>query len=529
MPYCMYLRKSRADLEAEARGEGETLARHERALLELARQKKISIDHIYREVKTGDSIAVRPEMQKLLAAVAEGEWTGALVMDIDRLARGDTMDQGIVASTFKYSATKIITPGKTYDPTNEFDEDYFEYGLFMSRNEYKAIRRRMQRGRVASVREGKFAGNRPPYGYGRKKLEHEKGFILVPNPDQAPIVKMIFDLYAHGERQQDGSMEKIGISRIVRKLNEMQIPPQRGKVWVNATLQQMMRNPVYIGKIRWNSRPVRKKMVGGEIVKERPRANPENWILSDGRHKPLIDRETWDTAQQRLGENPSHPAPRDREIKNPLAGLVVCGKCGRRMIRRPYTNKNYPDTLMCPATACDNVSCALDLVEDKILKALQQWLAEYRLSFGMQRKAPSANQSNMKGTLRAVQGELKKLEKQRNHIYDLLEQGVYTTDVFLERSRSVEEKISKASDSIKQITQNIEKEKRTKQSQKIIIPRTEQVLSEYPNAQTPAEKNELLKSVLDKVVYTKTVNGRWHGRPDDFDIVLYPKLPRQSY
>lgn len=124
MPYCMYLRKSRADIEAEAHGEGETLLRHERALLELARKQKIDIKEIYREVVSGETIEARPEMQRLLEDVSQSKWTGVLVMEIERLARGDTVDQGSVAKTFKYSGTKIITPSKAYDPNDEFDEEY---------------------------------------------------------------------------------------------------------------------------------------------------------------------------------------------------------------------------------------------------------------------------------------------------------------------------------------------------------------------------------------------------------------------
>ena len=81
-------------------------------------------------------------------------------MEVERLARGDTIDQGIVAQTFKFSDTKIITPIKTYNPNNEFDEEYFEFGLFMSRREYKTINRRLQRGRMASVKDGKYVANK---------------------------------------------------------------------------------------------------------------------------------------------------------------------------------------------------------------------------------------------------------------------------------------------------------------------------------------------------------------------------------
>ena len=66
-------------------------------------------------------------MQKLLLDVRQGKWKGVLVVEVERLARGETMDQGIVSKAFKVSNTKIITPMKTYYPNDEFDEEYFEF------------------------------------------------------------------------------------------------------------------------------------------------------------------------------------------------------------------------------------------------------------------------------------------------------------------------------------------------------------------------------------------------------------------
>ena len=103
-PYCIYLRKSRADMEAEAHGEGETLARHEKLLLEVARHSQYNVTQIYREVVSGETIAARPVMQHLLQEVEQGLWEGVLVVEVERLARGDTIDQGIMAQAFKYSA-----------------------------------------------------------------------------------------------------------------------------------------------------------------------------------------------------------------------------------------------------------------------------------------------------------------------------------------------------------------------------------------------------------------------------------------
>ena len=162
--YAIYLRKSRADAEAEARGEGETLARHQTILLDLAKRKNLPIGKIYKELVSGETIAARPEIQKLLEEVSEGKWEGVICMEVERLARGDTIDQGIVAQAFKCSNTLIVTPVKTYNPSNEYDEEYFEFNLFMSRREYKTIRRRMTAGRIASVREGNYIGSVAPYG-----------------------------------------------------------------------------------------------------------------------------------------------------------------------------------------------------------------------------------------------------------------------------------------------------------------------------------------------------------------------------
>lgn len=524
MAYCLYLRKSRADVEAEAHGEGETLARHEKALTELAARQKLNVAKIYREIVSGETIASRPIMQQLLNDVEEGVWEGVLVMEVERLARGDTIDQGIVAQTFKFTGTKIITPLKTYDPNNEYDEEYFEFGLFMSRREYKTINRRLQNGRVASVKEGKYAANRAPYGYLRKKLDGEKGYTLIPDANTAPIVKMIFSLYARGEQRPDGTTVEMGTAKIVRKLNGLKIPSAGGKTWTVSTVQGMLCNPAYIGKIRWNARPTKKRLVDGQIVKERPREKPENWILADGRQESLIDARTWEAVRRKLNNHPDRSCAKNREIANPLAGLVLCGKCGRRMVRRPYPNSSSADVLMCPAASCDNVSSSLEQVESRILEALRGWLAQYQLSYTPKKSSDAEELTEFKKkALLNTQSELKKLKKQRESIHDLLEQGVYSADTFLDRSRNIAGRMDEIQKSIKQLEYEIQQTGDAVQSE--VIPNAEQVLAQYDRAQTPAEKNRLLKSVIAKVVYTKTVNGRWHGQPDDFELILYPKLP----
>jgi hypothetical protein len=194
-------------------------------------------------------------------------------------------------------------------------------------------------------------GSMAPYGYIRKKLVNQKGYTLEIEPEQAEIVRMVFELYTKGELQPDSTYKRLGVSLIVRKLNGIHIPPLKGDAWVTSTIQGMLRNPVYTGKIRWNFRPHSKKMSEGQMTKERPRAKEEDWMLVDGLHEAIIDEDTWNLTQKLYASNKPAPVTKDKEVKNPLSGLIVCGICGRRLVRRPYGGK-YPDTLMCPVTSC---------------------------------------------------------------------------------------------------------------------------------------------------------------------------------
>ena len=259
--YCMYLRKSRLDLEAESHGQGDTLARHRAALYELAQRMGITITHIYEEVVSGETIQARPQMKALLRDVEAGRWKGVLCMEVERLARGNTADQGLVADTFKYSNTLIVTPMKVYDPTDEYDEEFFEFGLFRSRMEYRTINRRLQRGREASLREGKYIAGAAPYGYERYKLPKQKGYSLRVIPDQAEIVKRIFRWYVFGEVQPDGSTMQLGSFTISKKLDSLGIPSPSGGKWPPCTVKGIITNPTYIGKVRWSHGPVVKQLV----------------------------------------------------------------------------------------------------------------------------------------------------------------------------------------------------------------------------------------------------------------------------
>lgn len=511
MSYVAYLRKSRADLEAEMRGEGETLAKHEALLKKLAIKMNLNVTAWYHEIVSGETIDARPVMQQLLNEVNQGLWEGVLVTEVERLARGDTEDQGRVARAFKYSNTKIITPIKTYDPNNEFDEEYFEFGLFMSRREFKTINRRIQRGRVAAIQQGKYISPTPPYGYIRVKIENDKGYTLKPHSEQADVVKLIYRLY---------TQEKIGGHRIAKELNRLGYKPAKTDSWSAASIRDILANPVYAGYTKWAERPEIKSISSGKIVKKRPKKSSD-MILVPGLHEAIISPDTFQLAEQIRKSNTITRVNSKSEFKNPLAGLVICSVCGKKMQRQADSRR--PEAFLhCEGIGCSNKASRYDYVEEEILKALERWLEEYKLNIKNLPQNAEKGQ-NIEDAISRLIKEKNTIQSQINRLHDLLEQGVYDADTFIERNGLLQQKKKAIEDNIKSLNQELKKEESRQKGAYEIIPKVENVLEVYYETQDAKEKNQMLKSVLNKVIYTKEQAGAKYQK--SFKVEIYPKTP----
>lgn len=526
--YCIYLRKSRADLEAEAHGEGETLSRHKAALLELARKMHISIGAIYEEIVSGETIAARPQMQKLLSEVGAGEWDGVLVMEIERLARGDTMDQGLVAQTFKFSGTKIITPIKTFDPQNEFDEEYFEFGLFMARREFTTTNRRLVRGREASAKEGKFVGSIAPYGYKKVKLENEKGYTLEIVEEQAKTVRMIFDWYINGT-EINGVKKRLGLHAIAKRLNELGVKSLCGKdYWTIYGVRNMLNNPVYIGKIRWGYRKVKKTVTpDGRKKKLREPAKNGEYIIVDGLHEPIISEETFRMAQELISENNPAPTKYKNALVNPFAGLLYCAKCGHAMSYRPPVGRQADAYVGCNTAGCKCVAAPFKYVEERVLKVLNSWASDYTVDKVQIEQAEQKN-TEIKNAISEAQKSIIVYQSQLDKVYDFFERGTYTEKVFKQRSSAIESCISELENKITALSSERELIEEQKKVQIEFAPAVEHLLEIYSDIDA-GEKNRLLKLIVTRMVYEKDVSAQSRKiSPDCFTLGILPRLPKKG-
>lgn len=480
--YLVYLRKSRSDGEHET--VEDVLAKHETIIQEFAVKtfgSSIPENCIYREVVSGETIQDRPEINKLLNIIQNEPIKGVLTIEPQRLSRGDLSDCGTIIRAFRYTDTLIITPTKTYDLSDKFDRKFFEMELMRGNDYLEYIKEIMMRGRIASVNEGNFIGSIPPYGYDKVKVG--KSYTLVPN-SEADTLRMIFELCAN---------EKLGTTMIANRLNDLGIKPRKSSYWTNASVRDILHNPVYIGKIRWNWRKTIKKYENGDIITSRPKSDPDSWMIVDGKHEPIITEELFQAVQQRFGNTPRSKA--SQELVNPFAGLIRC-QCGKAMVQQAQ-RKGIRTRIHCTNQKyCGNKSAACSDLEQVIIEALNNMIADFKSRLDDNKPVYDLNSE----IVSKLHKELNSLETQQNKLYDLLEQGVYTSAVFVMRNEALAEKREKIENALakaKELSQS------TIDYQEMIVSLSETVDTIKDPGISSKRKNVFLKSVIKEIEYSR--------------------------
>lgn len=480
--YLVYLRKSRSDGESET--VGEVLAKHEKIIREFALKafgNEIPENCIYREVVSGETIQDRPEINKVLDIIQNEPVKGVLTIEPQRLSRGDLSDCGTIIRAFRYTDTLIITPTKTYDLSDKFDRKFFEMELMRGNDYLEYIKEIMMRGRLASVNEGNFIGSVPPYGYDKVKVG--KSYTLIPN-SEADTLRMIFELCAN---------QKLGTTAIANLLNGLGIKPRKSPYWTNSSVRDILHNPVYIGKIRWNRRKTVKKYENGDIITSRPKSDPDSWMIVDGKHEPIITDELFQAVQQRFGNIPRTKA--NRELVNPFAGLIRC-QCGKAMVQQSQ-RKGIQTRIHCPNQKyCGNKSASCSDLEQVIIEALNNIIIDFKSKLNDDK--PEYNIDSE--IINKLSKELNTLETQQNKLYDLLEQGVYTGAVFVMRNEALAEKRKKLENAL---TKAKEDSQTAVDYQEMIVSLSEAVdLIQNPDI-SPKRKNIFLRSVIKEIEYSR--------------------------
>lgn len=343
-----------------------------------------------------------------------------------------------------------------------------------------------------------------PYGYRAYKLPGTKGNSLQIEPNEAEIVRMIFDMYGR---------QGIGYNTIAYQLNQMHIPSRTG-TWGQTSITNILNNEVYLGKIRWRHEPTKRIVKDGMLVKKRVKSH--DYELYQGLHEPIITQEQWDSVKTVQNSRNHASVHKDKRLMNPFASILFCEKCGAVLKRNvPGKSQHTSPWYRCPTRGCNCRTMKCDFVEEAVVNAMREWLSEYTIKVDTE-QPPQADPTET--ALNLIQQQLLELQSQQDKICEYLEKGVYTVEMFSKRNDTLTremQKLQKAEADLqkKQATKNGEKE-----AVKELIPTTQRILDSYPHLSI-AEKNSLWKIVLEKITAYRTPEG-------EFSLHLYPKLPR---
>lgn len=485
----IYLRKSR---EEENETREETLSRHENILLDYCSRNNLIISKIYKEVVSGESISNRPQMKLLLDEVSQNKYDGVVVVELERLSRGNQIDQAEILEIFKKSKTKIYTLNKIYDLSSEdaFDEEFFEFGLFMSRREYKIIKRRLMRGKQQAFKEGYFTSGTCPYGFTKER--RERGFVLIPDEKESEIVKLIFHKYV---------VEDLGVGAIANHLNENGLKPRKIEYWGLKRINNILKNKTYIGYLGYENKSGR----ASKFIK--------------GKHEGFIDEEIFERAQKKL-ESRATKKNGIFDLVNPLATILKCGCCGKTI--KACWDGNYKlYVLKCTSYKCPTISSRLWQVEEQVIKELKQELAGFNHFLENYSDEIDKKLKNIENEKTLISAEINKKNAMIDKCCELLEEGIYTKEKYFERISVLEKDLAALKSNLKVLNEtSFDESARCKNA----IPILTNVLDKYWDL-SPQEKNDILKTIIDSIEYTKFKRNTVHTKNEIlFDLKIFLKV-----
>lgn len=278
--------------------------------------------------KSGASSEGRTGFARLAEAVGHGEVGAILAIEVSRLARSSKDWQQLLALC-AVADVPVIDEQAIYDPSDRDDRLLLDLKGTMSEAELQWLRLRLVGGRLNKARRGELKQT-APIGY----VWSDGRFELDPDEAVQRAVRVVFERFAI----------EPSTWAVVRWAQDaaFRFPTRRahGDIeWRELTmgrLNSILHNPTYAGVYAYGRQPTRKVIVEGNIRDRRRRLPMTEWqVRIDGAHPAYISWETFLSNEQRLSDNRSvmHGATSGAPKNGPalLTGLVLCGRCGRRM------------------------------------------------------------------------------------------------------------------------------------------------------------------------------------------------------
>jgi DNA invertase Pin-like site-specific DNA recombinase len=291
--------------------------------------------------QSGASAADREGFQRLVTEVSLGRAGIVLGLEVSRLAR-NSMDWHRLLEICALADTLILDEDGVYDPAHFNDRLLLGLKGTMSEAELHVLRARLQGGIRNKARRGELFV-RPPMGF---VYGADGKLILDPDQQVQQSVRLLFETF----RRTGSAMAtvKYFAEQSLQFPRRVHTGPNKGDVtWAGLEHSRVLRilhNPRYTGAFVYGRTHTRKTVEGGWVIEGVPR---EEWeVLIRGAHAGYIDWEEYEQNQHHLrdncqayGEDRRQSPPREGPAL--LQGLLICGRCGKRMTVRYHSRRGH--------------------------------------------------------------------------------------------------------------------------------------------------------------------------------------------
>jgi DNA invertase Pin-like site-specific DNA recombinase len=379
-----------------------------KAIKKYAQQNGIILttEHTYiDEGISGKRADKRPEFLRMIATAKTSPkpFDVILVHKFDRFAR--SREDSVVYKSLLKKECDV----KVVSITESIENDKFSVileAMLEAMAEYYSLNLadEVMKGMTEKAERGEFQ-SRPPLGY---RVENKKLKII---EEEAQLVRIIFNNFANRENSLFNTI------RLANSLGKS----KRGHDFSNHSINYMLNNPTYIGKVRWTPH-------GGM----NNNFNHPDMILRDSDHEPIIDIETWDRVQERMRENKE--LYRQFENKNTpittwLKGLMKCGTCGRSMVihRNRFMQCNAYFKGSCKVSA----HTLIEILENAVLEELKKtYTGEIEINI-----VPSVADTGAALEYDVLNDHLSKITGKEDRVKIAYEDGIDTLDEYKEKKQ----------------------------------------------------------------------------------------------
>lgn len=423
--------------------EGYSIDEQKRLLTEWCEKKGYEVYKCYSDRGiSGKNIKSRPALKELLKDAEDKKFEMVISWKINRISRKLSDVLKIVEMLEQNNITfkSYSEPFETDTPAGKMQ---FQMMALIGEFERGTIAQNVKMGMCAKARAGEWCGGRV-LGYDLVLVDNKdsgkrRKTKLTINEKEAEAVRFMFDEYAKGK----------GYKAITNQLNKIGHKTKLGNNFSVGSIKDIITNPVYIGKVRYNVRQ--------NWAEKRRRNINANPIIVDGIHEGIIDEKLWDKVQVTIVSKAGKPS-RIYDGEYPLTGILKCPKCGAGMVIMRTTNTLVNGTKKRIAyyacgnwknkgtAVCNSNSIRVDKANEYVFNKLSELLSNENMvkSIVSNVNRERVNKVNpSKKELEQIDKELEKLDKKRNKIFEAYEDEILTKEEFQSRKRELDERSKK--------------------------------------------------------------------------------------